>query len=63
VCKEYAEKMSPELKNSKNIVQQQSPMVKFSINVCEDLLPHGYHDSTLKFVLIPLLHEEKKRKK
>jgi hypothetical protein len=53
--------MSPELKNSKNIVQQQLPVVKFPINVREDLLPHGEHDSSLKFVLIPLLHEKKKQ--
>jgi hypothetical protein len=60
VCKEHAEKMSPELENSKNIVQQQSPVVKFPTNVPEDLLTRGEHDSSLKFVLIPLLHEERK---
>jgi hypothetical protein len=60
VCKGYAEKKSPELENSKDIVQQQSPVVKFPISVLEDLLPHGEHYSSLKFVLIPLLHEENK---
>jgi hypothetical protein len=55
--------MSPEFKNSKNIIQQQSPVVKFPINVPEDLLPHGEHDSSSKFVLIPLLHEERRREK
>jgi hypothetical protein len=36
-------------------------VVKFPINIPEDLLAHGEHDSSLKFVLIPLFHKEKKK--
>ena len=49
---------SAELENSKNMIQQQSPVVKFLVEVPRDSFAEVEHDSGSKYVLIPLLHED-----